>query len=89
MSEKCSRYKSQGQRAIVPIKGGEADSSSGFSAAACTEQQENSAFIDTVLLNFPFPEVYVAAGEVDVQTGEGKDLLVDGQHVSRRCASIS
>jgi hypothetical protein len=31
------------------------------------------------LLNYPFPEVYVAAGEVDVETGEGKELLVDGQ----------
>jgi Protein of unknown function DUF262 len=41
--------------------------------------KDKSAFIETVLLNFPFPEVYVAAGEVDVETGEGKELLVDGQ----------
>lgn len=41
--------------------------------------KDKSAFIETILLNFPFPEVYVAAGEVDVQTGEGKELLVDGQ----------
>ena len=41
--------------------------------------KDKSAFIETVLLNFPFPEVYVAAGEVNVETGEGKELLVDGQ----------
>lgn len=43
------------------------------------DQQGQSAFIETVLLNYPFPEVYVAAGEVDVETCEGKELLVDGQ----------
>jgi len=31
------------------------------------------------LLNYPFPEVYVAAGDVNVETGEGTELLVDGQ----------
>ena len=37
------------------------------------------AFIKTVLEDFPFPEIYVAAGEVDPETGEGFELLVDGQ----------
>ena len=37
------------------------------------------AFIETVLLGFPFPEIYIAAGEVDSQTGEGAEMLVDGQ----------
>src|SRR5579862_5233870 len=41
--------------------------------------KDKSKFLETVLLNFPFPEVYVAAGAVDVETGEGKELLVDGQ----------
>ena len=36
-------------------------------------------FIDTVLRNYPFPEIYLANGPVDVDTGEGKQLLVDGQ----------
>lgn len=36
-------------------------------------------FIETVLLSYPFPEIYVAAGDVDVETGEGKEMLVDGQ----------
>src|SRR5579864_4338412 len=37
------------------------------------------AFIDTVLQNFPFPEIYVAAGTVDPESGEGTEMLVDGQ----------
>src|ERR1700752_2652996 len=41
--------------------------------------KDKSAFLETVLLNFPFPEVYVAVGAVDVETGEGNELLVDGQ----------
>ena len=41
--------------------------------------KHKSAFIDTVLRGYPFPEIYVAAGEVDLDTGQGKEMLVDGQ----------
>ncbi|MBV9747107.1 MAG: DUF262 domain-containing protein [Acidobacteriia bacterium] len=44
-----------------------------------SNKDNKSAFLETVLLNYPFPEVYVAAGEVNVETGEGTELLVDGQ----------
>jgi len=37
------------------------------------------AFLQTVLLEYPFPEIYVAAGEVNAETGEGTEMLVDGQ----------
>lgn len=36
-------------------------------------------FIKTVLEGYPFPEIYIAAGSVDPKTGEGSELLVDGQ----------
>lgn len=36
-------------------------------------------FIITVLEGYPFPEVYIAAGKVDPKTGEGAEVLVDGQ----------
>lgn len=36
-------------------------------------------FIKTVLEGYPFPEIYIAAGKVDPKTGEGCELLVDGQ----------
>ena len=41
--------------------------------------KHKSKFIKTVLDGYPFPEIYIAAGEVDPDTGEGKEMLVDGQ----------
>ena len=38
-----------------------------------------SAFIQTVLEGYPFPEIYIAAGEVDLDTGKRTVMLVDGQ----------
>ena len=37
------------------------------------------ALIETVLAGYPFPEIYVAAGDVDPVTAEGTEMLVDGQ----------
>jgi hypothetical protein len=42
-------------------------------------KKDKSKFIQTVLMNYPFPEIYIAAGDVDVDTGEGTEMLVDGQ----------
>jgi hypothetical protein len=36
-------------------------------------------FVRTVLMEYPFPEIYIAAGHVDSNTGEGTEMLVDGQ----------
>jgi len=36
-------------------------------------------FLETVMLGLPFPEVFVATGEIDTRTMERKNLLVDGQ----------
>ena len=41
--------------------------------------KHKSAFIETVLCGYPFPEIYIAAGEVNTDTGEGTEMLVDGQ----------
>jgi hypothetical protein len=41
--------------------------------------KHKSNFIQTVLDGFPFPEIYIAAGEVNPNTGEAKEMLVDGQ----------
>lgn len=46
-------------------------------------REDKNHFIDSVLRNFPFPEIYICDGEVDLDTGEGNQLLVDGlQRVS-------
>jgi uncharacterized protein with ParB-like and HNH nuclease domain len=44
---------------------------------------DKNHFIDTILRNYPFPEIYFADGDVDLNTGEGTQMLVDGlQRVS-------
>ena len=37
------------------------------------------AFVETVLLRLPFPEIYIATGELDTKTGRRRQMLVDGQ----------
>jgi uncharacterized protein with ParB-like and HNH nuclease domain len=41
--------------------------------------KDKSNFLDTVLNGYPFPEIYIAAGNVNPETGEGTEWLVDGQ----------
>lgn len=41
--------------------------------------KDKISFLKTVLDGYPFPEVYIAAGHIDPETGEGTELLVDGQ----------
>ena len=41
--------------------------------------KHKSKFIQTVLDGYPFPEIYIAAGEVNPNNGEVKEMLVDGQ----------
>ncbi|BAZ33459.1 hypothetical protein NIES4074_59730 (plasmid) [Cylindrospermum sp. NIES-4074] len=36
-------------------------------------------FIETILLKLPFPEIYLADGEIDLDTQTSKTLVVDGQ----------
>lgn len=37
------------------------------------------AFLETVLGGYPFPEIFTAAGAVNPDTGDGTELIVDGQ----------
>ena len=36
-------------------------------------------FLETVSLGLPFPEIFVATGEIDTRSMKRKNLLVDGQ----------
>lgn len=46
-------------------------------------REDKNLFLDTILRNYPFPEIYLADGDVDLETGQGTQLLVDGlQRVS-------
>ncbi|MFE3589050.1 DUF262 domain-containing protein [Streptomyces niveus] len=37
------------------------------------------AFLQTVLDGLPFPEIFISAGDVNPDTGDGTELIVDGQ----------
>jgi hypothetical protein len=43
------------------------------------KKQHKFAFIETILLNFPFPEIYIASAEVDVSELKTKEVVVDGK----------
>jgi hypothetical protein len=43
------------------------------------KKQHKFAFIETILLNFPFPEIYIASSEVDVENLKTREVVVDGQ----------
>jgi hypothetical protein len=46
-------------------------------------RDDKNLFLDTILRGYPFPEIYLADGDVNLETGEGTQLLVDGlQRVS-------
>lgn len=42
-------------------------------------KEDKIRFIETVLLDLPFPEIYIANDKVDTTTGDGTEILVDGQ----------
>jgi len=45
--------------------------------------KDKNHFLDTILRGYPFPEIYLADGDVDLESGDGTQLLVDGlQRVS-------
>lgn len=45
--------------------------------------KDKERFVETVIRGYPFPEIYICNGEVNTETGEGTQLLVDGlQRVS-------
>ena len=50
------------------------------------KNQDKCSFIKTVLDGYPFPEIFVATGNINLESGEGTELLVDGQQrVSALC----
>lgn len=43
------------------------------------KKQHKFSFIETILLNFPFPEIYIASQEVDTESLKTKEIVVDGK----------
>ncbi|CAN7165735.1 DUF262 domain-containing protein [Phenylobacterium sp. LjRoot219] len=50
-----------------------------FQRRAVWTNKDKVALIETILQNYPFPEIYVVSGQVDVVSGDTSEWLVDGQ----------
>ncbi len=55
------------------------DTSPEFQRKLVWKKQHKYAFIETILMNFPFPEVYIASAEMNVETLKSKEIVVDGK----------
>ena len=55
------------------------DTSPNFQRKLVWKKQHKYAFINTILLNYPFPEIYIASSEIDVNSLQAKEIVVDGQ----------
>jgi Protein of unknown function DUF262. len=55
------------------------DTSPNFQRKLVWKKQHKYAFINTILLNYPFPEIYIASAEIDVKSLQAKEIVVDGQ----------
>lgn len=61
------------------LKKEELDPSPAYQRKLVWRKQHKYKFIETILLNFPFPEIYIAPGELNTETLILKDQIVDGQ----------
>lgn len=64
---------------LVDIKNQKLIPQPDFQRRLVWNNQDKINFIKTVLEDYPFPEIYIAYGDVDPDTGESTKLLVDGQ----------
>lgn len=61
------------------IKTGQLNASPDFQRKLVWKRQHKINFINTILMKYPFPEIYKAPGELNVETLNLADLIVDGQ----------
>src|SRR5690606_15888701 len=68
---------------ITLIKEGKLIPRPEFQRRLVWSRDDKNHFLDSILRGYPFPEIYFSDGDVDLDTGEGTQLLVDGlQRVS-------
>ncbi|MGH8058384.1 MAG: DUF262 domain-containing protein, partial [Candidatus Entotheonellia bacterium] len=68
---------------ISMVKEGKVTPRPEFQRRRVWTRNDKDYFLDTILRGYPFPEIYLADGDGDLETGQGTQLLVDGlQRVS-------
>lgn len=61
------------------IKSGSLELKPFFQRRLVWNNKHKEAFIDTILKGLPFPEIYTADGDLNLETHQEKTLVVDGQ----------
>lgn len=61
------------------LQSGRLNISPEFQRKLVWRRQHKIEFIETILKNFPFPEIYLAPEKVDIEKLELRDMVVDGQ----------
>lgn len=64
---------------LTSVRNGSLTINPAFQRRLVWKAQDKQKFLQTVLDEYPFPEIYIANGGVDLETGEGIEMLVDGQ----------
>lgn len=55
------------------------DTSPDFQRKLVWKKHHKFHFIETILMNFPFPEVYIASSEMDIEALTAAEVVVDGK----------
>lgn len=61
------------------MKSGDIELRPSFQRKLVWNNKHKEAFIETILRGLPFPEIYLADGDIDLVTQRSKSLVVDGQ----------
>lgn len=61
------------------IKLGSLDTSPDFQRKLVWKKQHKFHFIETILQNYPFPEIFIASKDIDVESLSAAEIVVDGQ----------
>ena len=76
--EDVSREPTCSSAALSGIQTGELAPRPDFQRKLVWSNKDKIAFLDTVLRGYPFPEIYIAVGDVNLETAAGTEMLVDG-----------
>jgi hypothetical protein len=61
------------------IDSGQLTTGPDFQRKLVWKKQHKYEFIKTILMNFPFPEIYIASSDLDIEALKTTEIVVDGQ----------
>lgn len=61
------------------VRTGVWDTSPDFQRKLVWKKHHKFSFIDTILCNYPFPEIYIASEKIDIERMKTQEIVVDGK----------